>query len=177
MRSQSARDFGQIQECGPARRSHANQPNVAAAAPHTPGFQTVILPGSPGCALYPSAHVPARLARKGLPVHARDKQCGWGKQLVCVHRALPPIMRCRQPMSGRSYCTRGIILITLELLSSSGRSHRVPAGGGDEVILEGGERAGPETRTRRALRQRGAQPQHAWQYKRVLEYLSRYGIR
>ena len=26
--------------------------------PHNPGFQTVILPGPPGCALYPSAQVP-----------------------------------------------------------------------------------------------------------------------
>ena len=31
--------------------------NVAAVAPHNPGFQTIILPGSPGYALYPSAQV------------------------------------------------------------------------------------------------------------------------
>ena len=34
--------------------------NVAAAAPHNPGFLTAILPGSPGYALYPSAQVPLR---------------------------------------------------------------------------------------------------------------------
>ena len=42
--------------------------NLAAAATHNPGFQTVILPGSPGYALYPSARVPQR----GLPHHASD---------------------------------------------------------------------------------------------------------
>ena len=30
---------------------------LAAAAIRTPGFQTVIFPGSPGCALYPSVNV------------------------------------------------------------------------------------------------------------------------
>ena len=35
-------------------RFHAN---LAAAAPHNPGFQTVICAGSPGYALYPSVQV------------------------------------------------------------------------------------------------------------------------
>ena len=39
---------------------------LAAAAPTNPGFQTVIFPGSPGYALYPSAQVP-----RGDPIASR----------------------------------------------------------------------------------------------------------
>ena len=53
-------------ECRSARGTHLGRSHLHthcapvrySRGPHNPGFQTVILPGSPGCALYPSAQVP-----------------------------------------------------------------------------------------------------------------------
>ena len=61
-----------------------------AAAPHDAGFQTVILPGSPGYALYPSAHVAFgnKTSLPGMLLFPRPKDvfCNRATSLSCFHR-------------------------------------------------------------------------------------------